>query len=119
MSLDAGIDFTAAPSVGAAGVTYPEEHQLADNWCWAACTQMVVEYYSLPAVQQCSIASTFLAQPNCCVNPTPSPCDQGYAADGIAGVLSHYGANANYNPSAIVEAPLRAELDAKRPVEVM
>ena len=120
-NLDSSIDFTVAPRVGAAGVVYPYEHQQADNWCWDACTLMVLEYYSLTGtgIQQCQIAQRFLGVAGCCTSPLPGACDQGYAADGIAGIYAQYSVDATYYSSAVAETDLKSELDAKRPVEVM
>ncbi|MDQ3958058.1 MAG: C39 family peptidase [Actinomycetota bacterium] len=39
--------------------------QLLDNWCWAACIQMVTTYRGNP-VQQCQAANMFLNRNDCC-----------------------------------------------------
>jgi hypothetical protein len=42
--------------------------QLRSNWCWAACVDMVLDFYGQPEVRQCDVVGKKLNKP-CCDDP--------------------------------------------------
>lgn len=38
---------------------YCHHHQIEDNWCWAACIQMVLDYYGISVTQSMIVEQTY------------------------------------------------------------
>jgi len=49
--------------------------QEADNWCWAASGEMIMEYMGAN-IEQCDEANKRLGRSDCCNKPTPGACDK-------------------------------------------
>ena len=47
------------------------------NLCWAACCEMVLQYYGANALRLCDLPSRAFSC-NCCTSPAPPQCDQTY-----------------------------------------
>lgn len=89
--------------------------QTENNWCWAACAEMLLSRPGLGARSQCSIASTHLGQV-CCPSPgAPSACDEGAWPHLVYPGL---GIRTSLTKSPLTQAALATELAAGRPVEV-
>jgi Papain-like cysteine protease AvrRpt2 len=88
--------------------------QTQNNWCWAACCEMVFKYYGGPLLQQCDLASRQF-HTNCCATPSSPVCDKGewpenvYPSQGFAFVKTY----APLTPSMV-----ESELGLGRPVEI-
>jgi hypothetical protein len=97
----------------------PYYTQQQTNWCWAACTEMVITYFNTDAQQQCQIVSAVLNRKDCCNNPLPGPCNVGLAANAICGVYTrfHLG-NCNNTGAQVPFGNLKTAINAKRVVEV-
>jgi hypothetical protein len=54
----------------------PHIYQEQNNWCWAACCEMLLALLRQPHVSQCAMASSQFG-PNCCATPTTTSCDSG------------------------------------------
>ena len=107
------------PGDGAPGtlnVTYVKQEQ--DNWCWAACCQMVFGLLNFTvnggALRQCDMASSQF-NASCCNSPSSSVCDQGCWPENA---YNFYGINFIKTNSALSPAGVKAEIDAGRPAEV-
>ncbi len=84
---------SAAPGGGPAGAQWPDTrrlnfelwHQDMDNWCWAAVSSAIGNYYDGRARwSQCGVASRCLTEA-CC--PPATPCDRGWYLElGLADV---------------------------------
>ncbi|HMI41821.1 MAG TPA: papain-like cysteine protease family protein [Sphingomicrobium sp.] len=92
----------------------PYVMQSANNWCWAACGEMLFRHRGQPSLTQCALAAAQFHQ-TCCISPTPSACDLGcwpdeaYPAHGMT-VTPVY--------SAMTVAQVQGQLAAGRPVQV-
>lgn len=104
-------------AAGAAATTVPMPYvaQTEDNWCWAACAQMLFGRPGSTPRSQCQVASAYFGQ-TCCPSPgAPSACDLGawpqvaYPPQGIP---------TSWIQTALTQAQVEAELAAGRPVQV-
>lgn len=92
----------------------PYHQQLQNNWCWAACCQMVFDYYRTNNLQQCDLASRQFGQV-CCANPSGTACDAGEWPDSV---YPTYNMGFTRLNSSMTLAAVTAELLNQRPVEV-
>lgn len=100
------------PSERLLAVPYAQQEQ--NNWCWAACCQMLLSLLGKPSLSQCQIAEDEF-HGSCCRNPSSATCDLGqwpetaYPAHGI---------QLDRIDGALSEGTLRSEIDAGRAIEV-
>jgi hypothetical protein len=97
------------------------------NWCWAACTHAVIEYYEFVSTLQCYIAS-YACQRHawctacisdydyCCDHPTStSCCNKGNCMYGAAGciddLLLSWGLNSTGSENELSLASIRSEIN--------
>jgi hypothetical protein len=90
------------------------------EWCWAACGAMVLQYYGSTTVQQCTLANQQLGLTNCCVPPpVSSACDQPLDDPAITHLYPTNGMKRpHYHTTSIIEADLQNEINADRPVQL-
>jgi hypothetical protein len=88
--------------------------QQQDNWCWAACSQMLFAYFGVAGgVTQCAMASWNFAPLTCCQSPVPGGCDRG-AWPGP--VLANWGVPSTWLNTPLAYASLQAQIVANRPM---
>jgi hypothetical protein len=97
-------------------VPYVQQEQ--NEWCWAACTQMVAAYLGQPDVKQCELANFLHGQTDCCQNPGSDQCNQPAPLEKVVPVYNHLNIHAIGEAHAETIAVMVRELNAKRPVEV-
>lgn len=101
----------------------PRRRQRQDDWCWAACVDMVLDYYGRREVEQCEIVGRKIGEA-CCDDPLSEEYSVPCAPKWVRGVWASWGLDArSHLPRAgrlgwISEAALKRELDEGRPVEV-
>ena len=84
--------------------------QQADNWCWAASGQMIMEYLG-QSVAQCLQANNRLHRTDCCNRPVPKECDKGGWPE-----FDKYGYTARTtNNAPLPWVDVRAQLSPKDP----
>ncbi len=108
-------DLTAAAALGAAPtqLAVPYFRQDGNNWCWAACAEMVFRYYNVNSLSQCDLAS---AQFNLqCTDPPSTACDQPEWPDNVYPKYQ-MGFTAIKTPMSLSD--VTAEINSGRPVEV-
>jgi len=99
------------------------------NWCWAACTAMVVKRYMLGDPQPCDVVSSFVDRiaKSCCTQPGSAICSPGCPVDKIEEVYKiwHLRATMSTLPGTLTPAQVDAllltiqnEILAGRPVEL-
>jgi hypothetical protein len=96
----------------------PYVRQEQDEWCWAACSQMVAGYLGNPDVKQCELANFLHGQTDCCAKPGSLRCNQPSPYEGIGLVYQHLQINCVSEPHAETVQVMVRELNARRPVEV-
>lgn len=108
----------AAPAVapGAANpLTMAYMQQQQNNWCWAACCEMVFHHAGVnTTVSQCDMATAQFGGA-CCSAPTSAACDQGNWPENTYG---HYAFHYTKRQNSISLADVQAEINANRPVEI-
>jgi hypothetical protein len=92
----------------------PYYRQEQANWCWAACCEMLIDFYRRTQTSQCSMASTNFGL-QCCHSPLPNGCDQGEWPENV---YSRYGIDLSIDQHALSDADVLAELRAGCPLEV-
>jgi len=75
--------FAASIGVDVKTLGFTMQHQLANNWCWAATGASVSAFYGRPPIlSQDEVASQILSC-NCSGHPTPAICDQQHQLDDV------------------------------------
>ena len=97
----------------------PWQEQEHENWCWAACTQMVLQFHEKP-VKQCDVArKKFTDQNTCNVENAILNCDEGCTETEVAHIYSKFKITPTPKPSFVEFEVLENEINThKRPVEV-
>lgn len=98
----------------AAGAPIPFIRQEQDNWCWAACGEMIIRGMGFGQIRQCDMASA-RAGAACCQTPDSAECDQGAWPE--VEYIKH-GVDLDGRSGSLSRPDVRGELDRGRPVEV-
>src|SRR4051794_37167714 len=102
----------------------PALRQWGDEWCWAACAEMVFVYNARPRAQ-CLLVNQLFGKHGCCAGNPPDPvapgCDLPCEPDDVAKVygLEDNGLEATVRTDPLTFAKVEAEIVATRPVEVV
>ena len=94
-----------------------QEHS---EWCWAASSKAVLDYYSHPQ-SQCSIANWAWNRSDCCGNEEfvwDHPCNKPiytFGTPSVQAILSNWGVNSSASSSALSPDASVAEINAGRP----
>lgn len=101
----------AAPSSGSLqGFTV--SHQLQPEWCWAAVSSSIANFYGPTQWTQCGVASSFL-KIDCCGGDASGPCNQPEPLDDPLNLVGHYGRRDDQpEPFTVVQA----EINGRRPL---
>ena len=92
--------------------------QRVEEWCWAACAQMVLNHFGAN-VQQCDVVNRQFGQTICCTTPDDQLCNQPVDPADIASVYEKFGHHAELIASAISFDGLQSEIaGGNRPVQV-
>jgi len=94
----------------------PQIPQEKEEWCWAACAQMLLQFFGIE-VQQCDVASQMFGEP-CCANPDSPLCVGPAQVPLIANIYAQYGHNASLISGKVTFETLQDEINANRPVIV-
>jgi hypothetical protein len=88
------------------------------QWCWAACTQMVVKFLLNKDVKQCELANFLHEQTKCCSSPSSSGCNQPCPFEKIIPVFNKAGINGIFEGLPSAWSTIVREIKAGRPLEV-
>jgi hypothetical protein len=92
--------------------------QRAEEWCWAACVQMVLNRVGVN-VQQCDVVNKVFNQTICCTSPEDEACNQPVDPGDIAGIYNKCGHQAQLLTYPISFEDMQSEILGRgRPVEV-
>lgn len=91
----------------------PYRKQLQDQWCWAACCQMLLAFLQHPDVQQCQMAQDQFGG-DCCVTPGSRTCNQGCFPENA---YDRYGVSVTFAEQN-GQSDIDRELEAGRPIEL-
>jgi Papain-like cysteine protease AvrRpt2 len=110
----------AAPGGGSSQLVppLPQVAQRAEEWCWAACIQMVLNRLGVN-VQQCDVANRVFNQTVCCDTPEAGVCNQPVGPGDIVPAYQKCGHQAQLISHPLSFQDLQSEiLGGGRPVEV-
>src|SRR5262245_49470320 len=111
-----GVKALAAPIAAAPAapvmLDVPYVQQEQNEWCWAACTQMVAAFLGQADVKQCELANFLHQQTDCCQNPNSDRCNQPAPLESIVPVYKHLGIHAIGEAHAETPAVMLRELNA-------
>ena len=94
-------------------LTFDMEAQTQSNWCWAATSKSVSQYYwHRSSWTQCSIANAELGHSDCCSSPVPAPCNVPWFLDSALSRTRNF---VSISGPCTFEQ-LRAQIDSGRPV---
>ncbi len=110
---------TPLPAAGAAPnpLPVPQVYQRAEEWCWAACVQMALNYYGDGNIQ-CEVVNKQFGQTKCCDTPDDPACNDDLSLPDIAAVYRAWHLGAKCITSAVQFDYLEREINAGRPVQV-
>lgn len=100
------------------GVIWIKQKQT--EWCWAACADMVLDFYQDPNVDQCHLANSAsgAAGGTCCANPTSQTCNRPLSDAEISQLWTTHGIQRIPRASQVAFLEIQIEITAGRPVEV-
>ncbi len=111
------IDFRK-PLPNAKIINVPQIKQEQSNWCWAACTEMILCYYGESGIQQCELANELFGKSECCSNPASPDCNQPCNIEDVSNLYSSKCIHSEFVGKNVAFSKLQSELDADRPIEV-
>jgi hypothetical protein len=106
---------SAPPGAAATMLSIPYVRQVGDNWCWAACCEMVFSQApALDPLTQCDLAEEEF-RGGCCNVPVSNACDQPNWPDTV---YNRHQFNYVRESRALSFDEVKKEINANRPVEV-
>lgn len=107
------LELTAAPNP----LPLPWFAQKTEQWCWAACIQMVVAANNA-GTQQCDVVNREFGQNICCQDPDNPACNQPLQVWDLVAAWQKWQLGARIITYAVQFNYLTSEVAAGRPVEV-
>jgi hypothetical protein len=95
----------------------PQVYQRVQKWCWAACLQMVGNFYGAPA-QQCEVVNKQFNSQFCCTTPDHPDCNQDLSVWKMSDAYKACGRSARMINTAVKFSYLVSEISSGRPVQV-
>ena len=90
------------------------QHQLQDNWCWAAVSTSVAGFFGVATWTQCSVVSEEVDDESCCTNGSSSACNVPWRLDKALRRVKALEKKSGGMPGDL--RGVRREIDAGRPV---
>ena len=94
----------------------PEYGQRAEEWCWAACVQMILAYYGVK-VDQCDIVNRRFNSTVCCQDPEDPSCNAPLSVVDVAMAYRDWNKSAVCIQSTDITL-IENEISAGRPLQV-
>ena len=90
------------------------QHQLQDNWCWAAVSTSIAGFFGAATWTQCSVVSKEVDDDSCCTNGSSSTCNVPWRLDKALSRVKALKKKSSGMPGDL--KGVRREIDAGRPV---
>jgi Papain-like cysteine protease AvrRpt2 len=87
-----------------------------EEWCWAACAQMLAYYFQNALTDQCTFAKLLFPGTDCC--GAPAACDQPIDLSNVTALFPSFGKSATFLSAPIEFGDIQSEIAAGRPVQV-
>ncbi len=102
---------------GAKVLSFSMQTQSQTQWCWAAVSASVAQYFSASTTwaNQCDVANTTLGRTDCCGTGAGGPCNIPYYLDTALTTVGHY---SNVISGATNYDGAVAQIDQDRPLGV-
>jgi hypothetical protein len=97
-------------------LSFAVQHQLQDQWCWAAVSTSIAGHYGSTSWTQCSVANRELGQSTCCADGSTSACDQPWYLDRALKRVGALKKVEKGKPGDLKK--VRKEIDGRRPVGI-
>lgn len=113
------IGTNVAPALTQQNLAITRSHQQKSEWCWAACTRMVLKSFQRD-VRQCEVAS-FLLEEVCCPEGEENDenCNLSCQQDDIVNIYEHFDVKATFLDRTVRFNTIRREIQERgRPVQV-
>jgi Papain-like cysteine protease AvrRpt2 len=117
-----------APPPGSAPVDWKRieftvQHQLQTQWCWAAVSVSIADFYETPtAWTQCKLVSAQFGSNGCCDNGASEECNRPWYVDRALTSLGAFLGWERVTPSdfvaSLLPSTVTADISAQRPVGV-
>ena len=109
---------TGGPTAGAPAPSrkrdFKCERQQANNWCWAAVTVSVADFYEKPSShKQCTRANFHFGQTGCCANPDSTSCDKPFDPTVSLSAVGHFKSSQN---SSLTFDQVKEQVNAMAPI---
>jgi len=96
--------------------------QIKNNWCWAACAEMVFKHRSITVKRQCDLVLSALSASasslDCCNNRPDGPCDLPASDKEITNLYINKGIRSATLVDPIKPDEIKAEIGRNAPVEI-
>lgn len=117
---DVGGDPDAETSADAKTLNFAMQAQKQTQWCWAAVSASVADYYGTAGFTQCDLATWAastrgVANANCCKDGSSSDCNKPFTLDTA---LKHVGHLNAMTDGASTLPKVQSEIDGKHPLGV-
>lgn len=109
------IPTTTAPPTALLGALL--RYQGQKQWCWAACVEMILDYYSIGHSGQCGFAEWLFGQ-KCCGSPGAPGCNKPCAVADVSRIYCQWGLACKTHLSTVGIAVVQQEVNQGRPVQV-
>jgi len=96
-------------------VPFTMKNQLQTNWCWAAVTASVADFYRNQGWTQCRVVNDQLAQSTCCSDGSAGACNAPWYLDQA---LDRVGNLWYYAPGPLAWGQIQSEIDGGWPIGV-
>lgn len=90
------------------------QHQLQDNWCWAAVSTSVAHYFGKSDWTQCSVVSKEVRDSGCCTNGSSAKCNVSWRLEKALKRVKTLRKKSDGMPGNL--GGIRGEIDKGRPV---
>jgi Papain-like cysteine protease AvrRpt2 len=97
-------------------LNFAVQHQLQDQWCWAAVSTSIAVHYGATDWTQCSVANKELGQKTCCEDGSSSACNQSWYLDKALKRVRAFKKMDSGRPADL--GKVRSEIHSNRPVGI-
>jgi papain like cysteine protease AvrRpt2 len=97
-------------------LNFAVQHQLQDQWCWAAVSTSIAVHYGSSRWTQCSVVNSELGQSTCCEDGSAGACNQPWYLDRALKRVGALGKVEKGKPKNLDK--VRKEIDGRRPVGI-
>lgn len=99
-------------------LSVPSVDQMQSEWCWAACSAMVLSYYGNLDVNKCDFVNWLFSQTKCCNDSNSNDCNKNCQWSDIVKIYSHWKIKCTKKEDNVSFSTIVSEINLGRPVEI-